>query len=113
MSDENMNIYFSNYLIGQDSTDIFSNEVQLKVLLLLSNRVLIPPTHFLKMSNSSLEELGEFKSFFDKGYICTTLYQGFDQVTDYLKFKIENDQGYINTYRYRLEKIESFFESED
>ena len=113
MNNEKQNIYFSNYMIGQGSTEKFSNEVQLKVLLLLSNRVLIPPTHFLKMSNRNLEELGEFKDFFDKGYICTTLYQGFEQVTDYLKFKVENDQGYINTYRYRLDKLERFFESEN
>lgn len=113
MNNEELNIYFSNYAIGQGFVEKYSNEVQLKVLLLLSNRVLIPPTHFLKMNNKSLEGLGEFKSFFDKGYICTTLYQGFDQVTDYLKFKIENDQGYINTYTYRLEKLEGFFESEN
>lgn len=110
---EEINIYFSNYAIAKNMLmEKFSNETQLKVLLLLSNRVLIPPTHFLKMSNESLEELSELKRFFDEGYICTTLYQGFSHVTDYLNFKIENDKGYQNVYKYRLEKLEGFFESE-
>lgn len=110
---QEISIYFSNYAIAKNMlTENISNETQLKVLLLLSNRVLIPPTHFLKMSNENLEELSELKKFFDEGYICTTLYQGFSQVTDYLNFKIENDEEYQNIYKYRLEKLENFFESE-
>ena len=110
---QEISIYFSNYAIAKNMlTENISNETQLKVLLLLSNRVLIQPTHFLKMSNENLEELSELKKFFDEGYICTTLYQGFSQVTDYLNFKIENDEEYQNIYKYRLEKLENFFESE-
>lgn len=110
---QEISIYFSNYAIAKNMlTENISNETQLKVLLLLSNRVLIPPTHFLKMSNENLEELSELKKSFDEGYICTTLYQGFSQVTDYLNFKIENDEGYQNIYKYRLEKLENLFESE-
>ena len=36
-----------------------------------------------------VETLIRLKDFFDEGYICTSLYQGFNEVTDYLKFKIE------------------------
>ncbi len=113
MKKDEMRIYYGNYAIENGLLPkTLSNEIQLKVLLLLSNRVLIPPTHFLKMSNENLEELSGLKAFFDEGYICTTLYQGFDKITDYLRFKIENDAGYRYVYNYRLEKLEDFFESE-
>ena len=113
MKKDEMRIYYGNYAIENGlPPKTLSNEIQLKVLLLLSNRVLIPPTHFLKMSNENLEELSGLKAFFDEGYICTTLYQGFDKITDYLRFKIENDAGYRYVYNYRLEKLEDFFESE-
>lgn len=113
MKKDEMKIYYGNYAIeNRLPPKDLSNEIQLKVLLLLSNRVLIPPTHFLKMSNENLEELSGLKAFFDEGYICTTLYHGFDKITDYLRFKIENDAGYRYVYNYRLEKLEDFFESE-
>ncbi len=113
MNNQELSIYFSNYAIENNQTlNNISNQTQLKILLLLSNRVLIPPTHFLKMSDSNLDELGDLKRFFEQGYICTTLYKGFEQVTDYLSFKIENDIGYNGVYKYRLKKLDGFFESE-
>lgn len=113
MNSEESSIYFSNYAIDNNPRLYkLSNQTQLKIYLLLSNRVLIPPTHFLKMSDGNLKELTDLKSFFEQGYICTTLYDGFGKVTDYLNFKIENDIGYERVYKYRLEKLDDFFESD-
>ncbi len=110
MDNNEIKIYYTNYDLENSTKNICNHSLSIKVLLLLSNRILIPPTHFLKMGYENLDILKNFKEVFNKGYICTSLYNGFNNVSDYLSFKIENDKNYKNTYKYRLESIDYLFD---
>jgi len=102
-------IYYANYNIK--SVQKINHTLWLNSLLLLVNKILIPPTHLLRMNFEDLINLKTYSSYISRGNIYTNLYDGFNNVTQYLEYKIGEISESKQKYNTRLSIISDLFSS--
>ena len=102
-------IYYANF--DEDSSTSKEHTLWLNVLLLLSEKILIPPTHLLRMRFENLNILKNYAVYISNGAIHTNLYEEFESVTQYLKYKIDETLESKAISNLRLETIADLFSS--